>query len=333
MSKSVVIRSMGACLPERRLSNDEVASQLHVDTTDEWIRSHTGIGWRHIAAAGQTASDLGAAAAREAMQRAGADPASIDLIVLSTTTPDFIGCPSTACLVQDKIGAVNAMAFDITAACSGYVYGMTIAKSMMLNGLARRALVVSSEVLTRFTDWTDRNTCVLFGDGAGATLLETADDGTGRGILNTRLRADGSGWEYIVTRDGGAAHPYTRADMARRSPPAIEMKGKKVYAFAVKAMPEMIQGLVEEAGITLDEVKWIVPHQANGRIIQAAASQMRIPETRFFMNLEQRANTSSASVPIALYDLEAQGGLKPGDLVLIVGFGGGLTHAGALIRW
>ncbi len=332
MSKSVVVRSMGACLPERRLSNDDLASQMHVDTTDEWIRSHTGIGWRHLAAPGQTASELGAAAAREAMQRAGADPASVDLIVLSTTTPDFIGCPSTACLVQNKIGASNAMAFDIAAACSGYVYGMTIAKSMMLNGLARRALVVSAEVLSCFTDWADRNTCVLFGDGAGATLLELDGD-TDRGILNTRLRADGSGWEYIVTRDGGGAHPYTRGDMARRAPPAIEMKGKKVYAFAVKALPEMIQGLVEEAGITLDDVKWIVPHQANGRIIQAAASQMRIPETRFFMNLEQRANTSSASIPIALYELEAQGGLVPGDLVLIVGFGSGLTHAGALIRW
>lgn len=332
MSKSVVVRSMGASLPERRLSNDELASQMHVDTSDEWIRSHTGIGWRHIAAPGQTASDLGAAAAREALRRAGADPASIDLIVLSTTTPDFIGCPSTACLVQQKIGAVNAMAFDITAACSGYVYGLTVAKSMMLSGLARRALVVSAEVLTRFTDWSDRNTCVLFGDGAGASLLELAED-TERGILNTRLRADGGGWEYIVTRDGGCAHPYTRDDMARRSPPVIEMKGKKVYAFAVKALPEMIQGLVEEAGITLEDVKWIVPHQANGRIIQAAASQMRIPESRFFMNLEQRANTSSASIPIALYELEAQGGLQPGDLVLIVGFGSGLTHAGALIRW
>ena len=332
MSKSVIIRSMGASLPERRLSNDDVASQLHVDTSDEWIRSHTGIGWRHIAAPGQPASDLGAAAAREALERANVDPESVDMIIVSTTTPDYIGCPSTACMIQDKIGAVNAIAFDITAACSGYVYGLAVAKSMMLNGMARRTLMISAEILSCYTDWTDRNTCVLFGDGAGATLLEL-DSGTDRGILNTRLRADGSGWEYIVTRDGGGAHPYSRGDMARRAPPAIEMKGKKVYAFAIKALPEMIQGLVDEAGIPLDEVKWIVPHQANGRIIQAAASQMGIPETRFFMNLEQRANTSSASVPIALYELEAQGGLKPGDLVLIVGFGSGLTHAGALIRW
>ncbi len=332
MSKSVVIRSLGACLPKRRVSNDELAQLMHVDTSDEWIRSHTGIGWRHIIDDDQTNADLGMVAAREALTRAGVEAADIDLIILSTTTPDYIGCPSTACLVQEKIGAVNAMAFDITAACSGFVYGVTVAKSMMLTGLARRALVVSSEALTRVTDWSDRNTCVLFGDGAGVALLEVSD-ADNQGILNTRLRADGSGWEYIVTRDGGCANPYLRGKMAHRNPPVIEMKGKKVYAFAIKAIPEIVQGLVAEAGITLDDVKWIVPHQANGRIIQAAASQMQIPEARFFMNLEQRANTSSASIPIALYDLEAQGGLQRGDLIAIVGFGGGLTSAGALIRW
>ncbi len=332
MSKSVVIRSLGACLPNRRVSNDELAQQMNVDTSDEWIRSHTGIGWRHIIDDGQTNADLGMVAAREALTRAGVEAADIDLIILSTTTPDYIGCPSTACLVQDKIGAINAMAFDITAACSGFVYGVTVAKSMLLTGLARRALVVSSEALTRVTDWSDRNTCVLFGDGAGVALLEVSD-AENQGILNTRLRADGSGWEYIVTRDGGCANPYQRGKMAQRNPPVIEMKGKKVYAFAIKAIPEIVQGLVADAGITLEDVKWIVPHQANGRIIQAAASQMQIPESRFFVNLEQRANTSSASIPIALYDLEAQGGLQRGDLIAIVGFGGGLTSAGALIRW
>ena len=332
MSKSVIIRSMGASLPERRLSNDDVASQLHVDTSDEWIRSHTGIGWRHIAEPGQPASDLGAAAAREALERANVDPESVDMIIVSTTTPDYIGCPSTACMIQDKIGAVNAIAFDITAACSGYVYGLAVAKSMMLNGMARRTLMISAEILSCYTDWTDRNTCVLFGDGAGATLLELSDD-TERGLLDFLMRADGSGWEHIVTRNGGSTHPFTRENMAHSEPPIIEMKGKKVYAFAIKALPEVIQQLVDNAGITLDDVKWIVPHQANGRIIQAAASQMRVPATRFFMNLEQRANTSSASIPIALCDLEAQGGLKAGDLVLCVGFGGGLTHGAALIRW
>ncbi len=332
MSKSVIIRSMGASLPERRLSNDDVASQLHVDTSDEWIRSHTGIGWRHIAAPGQPASDLGAAAAREALERANVDPESVDMIIVSTTTPDYIGCPSTACMIQDKIGAVNAMAFDITAACSGYVYGLAVAKSMMLNGMARRTLMISAEILSCYTDWTDRNTCVLFGDGAGATLLELSDD-TERGLLDFLMRADGSGWEHIVTRNGGSTHPFTRENMADSEPPIIEMKGKKVYAFAIKALPEVIQQLVDNAGITLDDVKWIVPHQANGRIIQAAANQMKIPDSRFYLNLEQRANTSSASIPIALYDLEAEGGLEKGDLVLIVGFGGGLTLGAALLRW
>ena len=332
MAKSVVIRSLGISLPKRRVPNEELARQLHVDTSDEWIRSHTGIGWRHMIDDDQTNSDLGAAAAREALVRANVDPASIDLIVLSTATPDYIGSPSTACLVQDKIGAVNAMAFDLAAACSGFVYGLSVAKGLMLTGQARRALVVSSEALSRITDWSDRNTCVLFGDGAGAALLECSDD-SDQGILNARLKADGSGWEYIVVRDGGSAHPYQAGHMANRKPPVLEMKGKKVYAFAVKILPEILQSLVDEAGITMDDVKWIVPHQANGRIISAAANQMRIPESRFFMNLEQRANTSSASIPIALYELEAQGGLARGDLVAVVGFGSGLTSAGALIRW
>ena len=332
MANSVIIRSLGIYLPERRVSNEELAKQLHVETSDEWIRSHTGIGWRHIMADDQSNSDLGAAAAREALTRAGVAPESIDVIVLSTTTPDYIGCPSTACLVQEKIGAVNSMAFDIAAACSGFVYGLAIAKGLLLTGGAKRALVISSEALSRITDWNDRNTCVLFGDGAGAALLECSEE-RDNGILNTRLKADGTGWEYITVRDGGCVHPYVAGQMEDRKPPVLEMKGKKVYAFAIKAIPEIIQGLVDEAGITLDDVKWIVPHQANGRIIQAAANQMQIPESRFFMNLEQRANTSSASVPIALYELEAQGGLKRGDLIAVVGFGSGLTSAGALIRW
>lgn len=332
MSKSIVIRSMGAYLPQRRMSNDELASQLHIETTDEWIRSHTGIGWRHLIADDQATSDLGAAAARQALERAGVAAADLDLIILSTTTPDYVGCPSTACLVQGKIGAVNAAAFDIVSACSGFVYALAIAKGMMLSGMARRALVISAEALSRVTDWSDRNTCVLFGDGAGAALLEVSDE-VGQGLLNSRLQADGTGWEYIIVRDGGTANPYKAGDMAGRKPPVIEMMGRKVYAFAVKELPEILQKLVDEAGVTLDDVKWIVPHQANGRIIASAASQMGIPESRFYMNLEQRANTSSASIPIALCELEAEGGLKRGDLIAIVGFGSGLTSAGALIRW
>ncbi|MDD5707441.1 MAG: ketoacyl-ACP synthase III [Kiritimatiellae bacterium] len=330
MTKSVIIRAVGAGLPERRVSNDELSKTL--DTSDEWIRSHTGIGWRHLAADGETTSDLAVRAARQALERAGVTPADIDLIVLATTSPDYFGCPPTACIVQHKLGATQAAAFDLVAACSGFIYGLTVAKSMLLAGTARRALVIGAEVLSRVTDWTDRNTCVLFGDGAGAAVVDLSDT-PDQGILNTRMGTDGSGWEYIVIRNGGAAHPYTRGSLAQRKLPVIEMNGKKVFVFAVRTLPEVVRGLVAEAGLTLDDLKWIVPHQANARIIQAAADQMKIPESRFYMNLEQRANTSSASIPLALCDLDAAGGLKRGDLIAIVGFGSGLTYGGALIRW
>ena len=323
---------MGAYLPARHLSNEEVAAQYAIDPSDEWIRSHTGIGWRHIIADDESVADMGAGAARQALERAGVSPADVDLIILSTSTPDYLGCPSTACLVQNRIGAVNAMAFDLAAACSGFVYGLAVAKSMMLTGLARRALVVSAEALTRVTDWGDRNTCVLFGDGAGAAVLELGDE-PGQGVLNSILKADGSCWDYIMTRDSGCLIPRKEGTAAVYPPPILEMKGRKVYAFAIKAIPEILQQLVTEAGITLDDVKWIVPHQANGRIIQGAANQMGIPASRFFMNLEQRANTSSASIPIALCELEQQGGLQRGDLIAVVGFGGGLTLGAALMRW
>ncbi len=332
MTKSVIFKSVGMYLPERRVSNDELARCYQIDTSDEWIRSHTGIGWRHIMADDQTTSDLGAAAARNALERGGVDASDVDLIVLSTASPDYIGCPSTACLVQEKIGAVNAMAFDITVACSGFVTGLAVAKGMMQAGMARRTLVISAEALTRFTDWGDRNTCVLFGDGAGAALLELSDDPV-RGIREVSMKADGNSWEYIMMRDGGASEPYKPGAMNHRKPPVMEMQGKKVYAFAVKVIPEMLQRLADDAGIAISDLKWIVPHQANGRIIASAANQMKIPESRFFMNLEQRANTSSATVPIALCELDMQGGLQQGDLIAVVGFGGGLTAASALISW
>lgn len=330
MAKSVVIRSIGAGLPERHVSNQELSAT--VNTSDEWIRSHTGIGWRHIIAPGQAASDLAVQASRQALERAGLTPKDIDLIVVATITGDYIGCPSTSCVVQYKLGAPQAAAFDLQAACSGFIYSLTAAKGMMLSGVARRTLVVGVEVLTHLTDWSDRNTCVLFGDGAGAAVLELSDD-PDRGILNCRLGADGSGWESIVVRDGGTAHPYENDKMAERRRPVLEMNGRKVYMFAVRTLPEVLRGLVADAGIALGDIKWIVPHQANARIIQAAADQMKLPESRFYMNLEKRANTSGASIPLALCDLEAEGGLKRGDLIAIVGFGGGLTYGGTLIRW
>ncbi len=332
MSKRVTISSLGICLPERRISNDEMPGLFGIDTSDEWIRSHTGIGWRHIAADDESNSDLAAAAAKQALERAGVDARDVDIIILATTTPDYFGCPATSCIIQDKIGAKGAMAFDLTAACSGFVYGVEVANSLLHSGQGKRALVIGSETLSRVVDWSDRNTCVLFGDGAGAALLELGDD-TGRGVTASRLKAYGAGWQYIVMRDGGSVNPYDKETMGERNPPVLEMAGRKVYAFAVKVIPEIMGELTAKAGIEQDEIKWIVPHQANGRIISAAAGHMKFPESRFFTNLEQRANTSSASIPIALYELEQQGGLESGDLVALVGFGSGLTAAGTLIRW
>lgn len=330
MSKSVIIRAVGAGLPERRVSNEELSRSL--DTSDEWIRSHTGIGWRHIIAPGQATSDLAVQAARQALERAELTPAEIDLIIVATTSPDYFGCPATACIVQHKLGASRAGTFDLVAACSGFIYGLAAAKGMLLTGSAKRALVIGAEALSRITDWSDRNTCVLFGDGAGAAVLEVADV-AGRGILNTRLGADGSGWEHIIVRNGGSAHPYTRGSMAQRKPPVVEMNGRKVFVFAVRTLPEVVRGLVADAGLSLGDLRRIVPHQANARIIQAAAGQLGVPESLFYMNLEQRANTSAASIPLALHDMEAEGELARGDLIAIAGFGSGLTYAGALIRW
>lgn len=340
---AIEIRATGRAIPSTRLSNDDLAKTL--DTNDEWIRSHTGIKARHIADESTACSDLALEAARQALAMAitqeGTEEKSIaeaaltvDMIILGTATPDYHGCPSTACIVQDKLGARNAFAMDITAGCTGFIYGLETAAALLAHAPSRkRALVIGSEILSRFLDWNDRKSCVLFGDGAGAVLLEkTKDVPKRRGLLGTILEADGSGAEHLIMRRGGSRHAFKAGDSIS-VPPIIEMNGQAVYNFAVKSVTETIEKLLAETNLTLDEVHWIIPHQANRRILAAAGKRMGIPEERFFLNLEEYANTSAASIPIALDELNRGGKLQKGDIIMTIGFGAGLTSGGNIIVW
>ena len=324
---SVVIRALGVHIPERRLTNDELAAK--VDTTDEWIRSHTGIGARHIAADGSLTSDLAADAARKALEASGIGPHELDVIIVATATPDFYGFPSTACLVQDKIGAHGCAAFDLTAGCTGFIYALTVAQGLLESGQGRNALVIGAEILTRVTDWTDRATCVLFGDGAGAAVLSRIQEG-GRGILKSMLGADGGGAKDLVLVQSERIKTFETSEAIY---PRIYMNGKNVYNFAVKSITVLIERLMHASAYSLDDVKWIVPHQANARIVQAAAKRLGLPEERFYMNMEEYANTSAASIPIALHEMEQKGLIGKGDLIMIIGFGAGLTYGATVIRW
>lgn len=324
---SVMIRSIGVHVPERRLANEELAAM--VDTTDEWIRSHTGIGARHIAADGQLTSDLAADAAKKALAKAGISPHELDLILVATANPDYFGFPSTACVVQDKIGAHGCAAFDISAGCTGFIYGLEIASSILEAKKGRHALVIGAETLSRIVDWQDRASCVLFGDGAGAAVLSRIEEG-GRGIIKTILGADGGGAKDLFLVQAGREKSFEReAPLV----PKIEMNGKNVYNFAVKSITVLVERILHATMYRLEDFSWIVPHQANARIVQAAAKRLGLPEERFYMNMAEYANTSAASVPIALAEMSEKGLLKSGDLVMLLGFGAGLTYGGAVVRW
>jgi 3-oxoacyl-[acyl-carrier-protein] synthase-3 len=313
-----------------RITNEALAAR--VDTTDEWIRSHTGIGTRHYAPDGQMTSDLAVEAARAALTKARLGPEDIDLIILASATPDYFGFPSTACIVQDKLGAVNAAAMDVNAGCTGFIYGLDTAWSMLHTGGRKRALVIGAETLSRIVDWDDRATCVLFGDGAGCALLERDDQAEGRGVVTSWLRAKGSGSSALYLKQARRESAYER-DGEYDRPNSISMDGKAVYMFAVKAITDVMENLIANSGLSLDQFRWIVPHQANLRIVQAAAKRFGLPEDRFYMNIEEFANTSAASVPIALDELAGKGLLQEGDLVMMMGFGAGLTYGGAVVRW
>jgi 3-oxoacyl-[acyl-carrier-protein] synthase-3 len=261
------------------------------------------------------------------LERAGVAPADLGLIIVATTTQDFAGYPATSCLLQGRLGAPEAAAFDLLAACTGFVYGLEVARSMMLGGLGDRpALVVGVEAMSRTVDWSDRSTCVLFGDGAGAAVLETTTE-PGRGILASYLRADGTGADQLWA-SGGLRTPTSHAE-----PRIAHMNGRTVFNFAVRAMAEVVLHFLERLRLEPDQVQFVVPHQANIRILQAAQKRIPIPAERFFVNIADVANTSAASIPLALTELDRSGRLKPGDLVITTGFGAGLTYGGNAIRW
>ena len=327
---NAVIRSTGTYVPVRRLSNDELPKDL--DTSDEWIVSHTGIRYRHLAAEDQATSDLAVEASRKALHRGQIEPGEIDLVLMATATPDFVGFPATACIVQDKLGMRNAAAMDITAGCTGFIYGLETARAFIASGFARNVLLIGAEVFSRHIDWHDRNTCVLFGDGAGAVIVGTDAAAQPTGILDSYIRSDGSGARLLERTAGGSRFPFIPGD----TPPRdlyLKMDGRQVYNFAVRVIVETIQLLLERNRLSVEQIKYIVPHQANIRIIEAAAKRAKMPIEKFYINIQEFANTSAATIPIALAEMQGKHMLEPGDLLITVGFGAGLTYGGNLFRW
>ena len=314
-------------VPERVLSNDDLAAM--VDTSDGWIRQRTGIVERRIASEGETTFSLSLKAAQAALEVADRDPAYLDLIIVATVTPDH-AFPATACMLQDALGAEKAAAFDLSAGCSGFVYGLSLAADLLAVGSFDRALVIGAETLSRITDWTDRATCVLFGDGAGAVLLEA--NGAQGGILSYVLGSDGSGGDLLMLPAGGSALPASAETVAGRQH-YLRMQGRQVFRFATRIMPEAAREVLERAGVPLQEVSLFVPHQANDRILQVAAKGLGVSEALMFSNLDRYGNTSAASIPIALCEAVEQGLIKRDDVIVCVGFGAGLTWAAAAIRW
>lgn len=321
MLRSVLLGT-GSALPRRAVSNAELAER--VDTSDEWIVERTGISNRHIADPDETTSSLATEAAKNAIEAAGIEASSIDLIILATATPDQT-FPATATIVQNNLGCRGGIAFDVAAVCSGFLYAVGVADSMLRTGMAKRALVIGSETFSRILDWEDRTTCVLFGDGAGAIVLE-AQEQTGeapRGILATRLHADGAHNQLLYV-DGG---PSTTGTVGK-----LRMKGREVFRHAVVNLSDVLKEVLEEAGLDTDAIDWLVPHQANARILDATARKLNLSPGKVIMTVGQHANTSAASVPLALDLAVRDGRIKVGDLVMLEAMGGGFTWGASLIR-
>jgi 3-oxoacyl-[acyl-carrier-protein] synthase-3 len=329
--RSAHIVGWGRFTPERVLTNDEIART--VATSDEWIYTRTGIRERRIAGKSETTATMAFAAAARALAVADLHPSQVELIIVATSTPEYI-FPSTACRVQDYLGARKAGAFDLSAACSGFVYGITMAAQSIATGSVRNAIVIGTETLSRIVDWQDRGTCVLFGDGAGAVVLKGSH--VPGGILASSLRSDGSGGDLLSLPAiyhnpvPALGAEYLGNNKQRKT---IHMAGRQVFRFATNVISDVIEDVLEKADLDLDDVALIVPHQANKRIIEAAAKKLKVDPSLFYLNLNRFGNTSAASIPIALCDVVEEGLLKPDDNVVFVGFGGGLTWAATVIKW
>jgi 3-oxoacyl-[acyl-carrier-protein] synthase III len=319
----------GYSVPDKVITNHDL--EQIVDTNDEWIRSRTGIEERRVASdPKETSASLAVAAARKALAVADVDPSKIDLVICATSSPEYI-FPSTASIVQDALGAMNAGAFDLSAACSGFVYGLSMARGHILAGDAEYVLVLGAETLSRVVDWTDRNTCVLFGDGAGAVLVAASN--VPGGIIASELGSDGSGAELLMLPAGGSAMPASLETVSSGNH-FLKMDGKAVFRFATRVMAEATRAVLDRAGLTTDDVDLVIPHQANIRIIQnSVLKQLQISEEKVFVNLQKYGNTSTASIPIALCEAIKAGKVKPGDKLVFVGFGAGLTWAACAIQW
>jgi 3-oxoacyl-[acyl-carrier-protein] synthase-3 len=325
--KRAKITGTGSALPEKVLTNFDLERMM--DTTDEWIVTRTGIRERRIAQEGEYTSTFATLAAQRALEAAGVKPEELDLIIIGTVTPDF-PFPATACIVQHNLGARNAACFDLSAACSGFLYGLSTADKFIRLGQAKKALVIGAEVLTRIVDWTDRNTCLLFGDGAGAAVLEATEDTSC--ILSTHMHTDGSYWQHLYQQGCGSRNPASQKAIDERTT-YLSMQGNEIFKLAVRAMGEVSHEALEANGLTTQDISLFIPHQANLRIIDAVGKRLNLGEDKVFVNLQHYGNTSAASIPIALDEANRAGRLKEGDLLLMTAFGGGLTWASAAVRW
>ncbi len=322
------ITGIGAYVPSKVLSNKEL--EEIVDTSDEWITSRTGIKERRIADKEIATSDLAFEASKKALTKANIVPEDIDLIVVATITPDMI-FPSTACILQNKLGAKNAVGFDISAGCTGFVYALSVVSQYIENGIYKKALIVGAEILSRIVNWDDRTTCVLFGDGAGAAVVERVSGKTG-GVLSSYLGTEGWGAELLKQPAGGSRLPAS-FETVEKNLHTLYMKGNEVFKFAVKAMEEATLEALNICGLTKDDVTYIVPHQANIRIIHSASKRLKLPQEKFIVNVEKYGNMSGASIPVALNEGVESGKITSGDIIVLVGFGAGLTLGASVIKW